>query len=361
MSNFKQKTPVKSRWRLLVLLLLCLIIVLQAVGLPAAAQPARVEKAAAKTAPAATTAVAENPAKTAAIPQSLTAAERKMALAQLADILAAHYVLPETATTMSDALRKAEAAGSFDHLQSKAQLIDEVGDWLRAVSKDGHLGLELTENYGEVTHVLHETDEKRRNNFAFEQLKILPGNIGYLKMNKFVQADEAFAVASDALQFLSRTHAIIIDLRESAGGSPELVRHLLSHFVPAHALLWQLESRSTEQPEDVRAKVLLHKQLQMPLYVLQSASQASAAELFSYALQQQGRATVIGETSAGLAHYTGAMAVTDWLFVRIPLARPLFPKSGDNFEQRGVVPDLKVPAAQALQQALALVQQRRAE
>lgn len=97
----------------------------------------------------------------------------------------------------------------------------------------------------------------------------------------------------------------------------------------------------------------------MPLYVLQSANQASAAEFFSYALQQQGRATIIGETSAGLAHYTGAMAVTDWLFVRIPLARPVFPQSGDNFEQRGVMPDVKVPAAQALQQALTLAQQRR--
>jgi len=341
MSNSK-KTPVKSRWRLLVLLVLFLIILLQSIGLPAAAQ----------------TTV---PAKSAPAQQALTAFDRKAALTQLANVLAQHYVLPEMAAQLSTALIQAEAAGTFNHLQSKAQLVDAVGDWLRVVGKDGHLGLELTQSYGEVTYIRHETDEKRRNNFAFEQLQILPGNIGYLKLNKFVQADEAFDVASQALQFLSRTDALIIDLRESAGGSPELVRYLLSHFVPADTLLWQLESRSTDQPEDVRAKVILQKQLQMPLYVLQSANQASAAEFFSYALQQQGRATVIGETSAGLAHYTGAMAVTDWLFVRIPLARPLFPKSGDNFEQRGVIPDLQIPAEQALQKALQLEQQRQAK
>ncbi len=232
----------------------------------------------------------------------------------------------------------------------------EVGHWLRSVGKDSHLGLELTVQYGEVTYIRHETDEKCYNNFAFEKLEILPGNIGYLKLNKFVQADAAFDVAAQALQILSRTDALIIDLRESAGGSPELVRYLLSHFLPADTLLWQLESRSAEQTEEVRAQVVLQKQLQMPLYVLQSANQVSAAEFFSYALQQQGRATVIGETSAGLAHYTGAMAVTDWLFVRIPLARPLFPKNADNFEQPGVEPDVKVPAAQALQQALKLTQ-----
>ncbi len=340
MSNSK-KSPRKSRWRLLVLLVVLLIIFAQSIGVPVAAQ----------------TVV---PVAPSAEQEVLTAAERNAAITQLATVLAEHYVLPERAAQLADELRKAEVAGTFNHLQSKPQFVDAVGDWLRAVGKDGHLGLELTERYGEVTHIRHETEEKRRNNFAFEKLEILPGNIGYLKLNKFVQADAAFDVASQALRFLSRTDALIIDLRESAGGSPELVRYLLSHFVPAETLLWQLESRDTGELEDVRAQVVLQKQLQMPLYVLQSADQASAAEFFSYALQQQGRAIVIGETSAGLAHYTGAMAVTDWLFVRIPLARPVFPPNGDNFEQRGVLPDVKVPAAQALQQALALAQQRRA-
>ncbi|WP_031569868.1 S41 family peptidase [Rheinheimera texasensis] len=339
MSNSK-KSPVKSRWRLLVLLVVLLIIFAQSIGVPVAAHTAA-------------------PVKATETQQRLTTAERNTALTQLAKVLAEHYVLPERAAQLALALLQAEAAGRFHHLQSKQQLVDEVGHWLRSVGKDGHLGLELTQNYGEVTYIRHETEEKRRNNFAFEKLEIMPGNIGYLKLNKFVQADAAFDVAAQALQFLSRTDALIIDLRESAGGSPELVRYLLSFFVPAETLLWQLESRSTNQPEDIRAQVVLQKQLQMPLYVLQSANQVSAAEFFSYALQQQGRATVIGETSAGLAHYTGAMAVTDWLFVRIPLARPVFPQSGDNFEQRGVVPDVQVPAVQALQQALALTQQRR--
>lgn len=161
MSNSK-KTPVKSRWRLLVLLVVLLIMFLQSVGVPVAAQ---------------TTAAA----KTATTQQSLSAAERKTALTQLAGILAENYVLPEMAAQLSTALLQAEAAGQFYHLQSKQQLVDEVGNWLRSVGKDGHLGLELTARYGEVTFIRHETDEKRRNNFAFEKLEILPGNIGYLK------------------------------------------------------------------------------------------------------------------------------------------------------------------------------------
>ncbi len=136
MSNFKQKTPVKSRWRLLVLFVVILIILLQSIGLPAAAQ----------------TVV---PAKPAPAQQVLTAFDRKVALTQLANVLAQHYVLPEMAAQLSTALLQAETAGRFHHLQSKPQFVAEVGNWLRSVGKDGHLGLELTARYGEVTHIRH--------------------------------------------------------------------------------------------------------------------------------------------------------------------------------------------------------------
>ncbi|HJS14793.1 MAG TPA: S41 family peptidase, partial [Rheinheimera sp.] len=75
---------------------------------------------------------------------------------------------------------------------------------------------------------------------------------------------------------------------------------------------------------------------------------------FSYTLQQLGRAVVIGETSAGLAHYTGAAQVNDWLFVRIPMYRPVNPVTGTNFEGVGVEPNITVSSEMALYTALRL-------
>lgn len=108
MSNSK-KTPQKSRWRLLVLFVVVLIIMLQSIGVPVAAQ------------------TVGPPAKAAAVQQSLTAAERKTALTQLATVLADHYVLPEMAAQLSAALIHAETAGRFHHLQSKQQLVVKWG------------------------------------------------------------------------------------------------------------------------------------------------------------------------------------------------------------------------------------------
>jgi retinol-binding protein 3 len=46
-------------------------------------------------------------------------------------------------------------------------------------------------------------------------------------------------------------------------------------------------------------------------------------------------------------YYTGAAQVNDWLFVRIPLFRPINPVTGTNFEGVGVESSIKVPAVTA--------------
>lgn len=59
----------------------------------------------------------------------------------------------------------------------------------------------------------------------FEKMEVLPGNIGYLPFNLFV--DDIVAAKSTittALKFLANTSALIIDLRENVGGSPEMVK-----------------------------------------------------------------------------------------------------------------------------------------
>ena len=225
---------------------------------------------------------------------------------------------------------------------------------LRQHSGDGHLNLALIAEQGGVSHRLKETEERKINNFAFEQVRILPGNVGYLKLHKFWQADEAHKIGHAALMFLSHSDHIVIDLRDSGGGSPELVQYLISHFVPEGTVLWDLFDRHGKSTKQVRSLTVPDAELlkTKPLYILQNKELVSAGEFFSYTLQQLGRAVVIGETSAGLAHYTGAAQVNDWLFVRIPMFRPVNPVTGTNFEGVGVQPNIRVSAEMALYTAL---------
>ncbi|MDP4535938.1 S41 family peptidase [Alkalimonas collagenimarina] len=287
---------------------------------------------------------------------SISASERRAAIDGINQVLHQHYVFPDTAEQVAQQLSAKLNAGELEHLINHQQFAEQVASLLRKYSSDGHLGLALTAETGGVSHRLQETEESKNNNFAFEQAMVLPGNIGYLKLNKFWQAEQAHRIAHAALTFLSHTDAIIIDLRDSGGGSPELVSYLLSHFVPADTLLWQIHDRTGLPTSQVVSEAVPGSELlqTIPLYVLQSSQLVSAGEFFSYTLQQLQRATIVGETSAGLAHYTGAAKVNDWLFIRIPMYRPVFPTSGKNFEGIGVIPDIRVDAQEALDRALKL-------
>ncbi|WP_233009136.1 S41 family peptidase [Rheinheimera faecalis] len=286
----------------------------------------------------------------------LSPAERAASIDGIVHILNQQYVFPDTALKVSEVLLQQEQSGALADITSQEQFADKVGDLMRQYSGDGHLNLALIAEQGGVSHRLKETEERKINNFAFEQARILPGNIGYLKLHKFWQAEEAHKVGHAALVFLSHSDHIIIDLRDSGGGSPELVQYLISHFVPEGTLLWDLLDRSSKSTDQIRSLAVPDSELlkTKPLYILQSEELVSAGEVFSYTLQQLGRAVVIGQTSAGLAHYTGAAQVNDWLFVRIPMFRPVNPVTGTNFEGVGVEPNITVSSEMALYTALRL-------
>ncbi|MBU0913229.1 MAG: S41 family peptidase [Gammaproteobacteria bacterium] len=288
---------------------------------------------------------------------ALTPAERQTSIHGVIRILNEHYVFPETALKVSTLLQQQEQNGALADVTTQEQFVEKVGALLRQYSGDGHLNLALIAEEGGVSYRLIETEERKNNNFAFEQARILPGNIGYLKLHKFWQAEEAHKVGHAALVFLSHSDHIVIDLRDSGGGSPQLVQYLVSHFVPEGIVLWEVFDRNGKSTEQVRSLTVPDSELlkTKPLYILQSEELVSAGEFFSYTLQQLGRAVVIGETSAGLAHYTGAAQVNDWLFVRIPMFRPVNPVTGTNFEGVGVEPNIRVSAEMALYTALRVV------
>ncbi|EGM79547.1 periplasmic protease [Rheinheimera sp. A13L] len=287
----------------------------------------------------------------------LTPAERQASIEGINTILNQQYVFPETALKVSALLLQQEQSGALADITTQEQFADKVGDLMRQYSGDGHLSLALIAEQGGVSHRLKETEERKINNFAFEQARILPGNVGYLKLHKFWQTEEAHKIGHAALVFLSHSDHIVIDLRDSAGGSPQLVQYLISHFVPEGTLLWEVLDRNGKSTEQVLSLAVPDAELlkTKPLYILQSKQLASAGEFFTYTLQQLSRAVLIGETSAGLAHYTGAAQVNDWLFVRIPMFRPISPVTGTNFEGVGVEPNIRVSAEMALYTALRVV------
>lgn len=278
----------------------------------------------------------------------------------------ASYVFPEKAAEMSRAVRARLARGEYDGLPLDEALADSLTSHLRAVSHDKHLRVVFLEEPAEAALPEAEPSEEARRRmaeeleeirFGIENVEILDGNVGLLDLRGFVPADapgaeEAVAAAMDSL---SRTAALIIDLRRNQGGDPRMVQLLASYLfgrkpVQLSSIYWRRGDR-TEEFWTFRSVRGARYGPDRPVYVLTSSRTFSAAEAFAYDLKHLDRATIVGETTAGGAHPGDLEYVTNFFAVQVPRGRAINPVTGTNWEGTGVVPDVAAGPEAALQTA----------
>jgi hypothetical protein len=268
------------------------------------------------------------------------------------DVLDDVYVYPEKTKAIHDEIIKRMNNGDYKLIKTKQEFVDKISDDLFEISKDRHLSVMLVKpDEVEPTHVLIETKDERKYNFAFQRIEVLNGNIGYVKFNKFYQDEEAQITVDHAFGFLANTDAMIIDLRDNIGGSPELVRYILSHFFNEKTLLWRSHSRANKEiydNESIEGVGAQKFKTNYPLFVLVSADTASAAEIFSYTLKHLGKATIIGETTVGMAHGVSAVKINDYFSGRFSMSRPSSPITHTSWEGVGVIPNIPSTAEQSL-------------
>ncbi|MGH8291374.1 MAG: S41 family peptidase [Steroidobacteraceae bacterium] len=86
----------------------------------------------------------------------------------------------------------------------------------------------------------------------------------------------------------------------------------------------------------------------IPVYVLTSDMTFSGGEAFAYELQALKRATVVGEVTGGGAHLVSPERIDERFVIGVPTGRPINPITKTDWEGKGVIPDVKVPASEAL-------------
>lgn len=193
-------------------------------------------------------------------------------------------------------------------------------------------------------------------NCGFEKAEHLSGNIGYLKVTQFAEPRECGDVAVAAMGFVANSDALIFDLRENGGGAPRMIELLSTYLFEKTTHLNDFYQRKENETNQlwtlpyVPGKRLADK----PVYVLVSKNTFSAGEEFGYNLKARKRATLVGETTAGGAHPVGPHRIDAHFTVLVPFARAINPVTKTNWEGVGVEPDVKVPAADALDTALKL-------
>jgi retinol-binding protein 3 len=294
------------------------------------------------------------------------AEEHRKIVAEVAAIVETGYAIPELGARMAARLRQQIKAGAYDDL-SLESLAQKVDADLRSVANDHHMmlmysGKSLAPDLGKnasITNPTADPEEAQFTNDGVTKIERLPGNVGYLKLEYFYPPDQATDTLSAAMNAISATDALIIDLRENIGGHPGTVAFLCSYFFEHRThlndIVDQRNQRTTSFWTD--PNVPGKRYLGRPVYVLVSSTSFSAAEEFAYNLQVFGRATIVGATTAGAANPNIPVRLNDHLVFYVPTGRAVNPITRSNWEGIGVKPNIAVDPLQALQRAQVLALQ----
>jgi retinol-binding protein 3 len=295
---------------------------------------------------------------------SLTAAERNQVIDGAAKRLAEFYVFPDMGQKMAAALRTQQKRGDYRDIISGMVLAARLTDDLHAISHDKHVSVNFSWDVvppdpTDSQHQNRDTDTEVRkrleaSNCSFEKAEHLPPNIGYLKFNGFADTDICAGTAIAAMNFLADSDALIIDLRDNHGGRSEMVTLIASYLfaVPTHLNDAYVRSENSTIQFWTASFVSGKRFIDKPVFLLTSRGTFSAAEDFSYALKNLKRATLIGETTGGGAHPIGPHRIDDHFTVIVPIGRSISPITKTDWEGTGVEPDVRVAAADALDEAL---------
>ena len=281
------------------------------------------------------------------------------AIDSLIGVVRREYVDSTVAFAMAESLVRAQRDGVFANLTGES-LARALTNHLYVLSHDRHIGVRF-EPAAPASKRPPEAERRaasvRQMNAGVRGADILPGNVGYLNLTAFFRRAEAEKTLAAAMRTLRDTDALIIDMRNNGGGSPETVALLLSYLVPkAKQPLFTIEYRNGTRQEYVADNPLpRHHKSGRRLAVLTSQRTFSGGEGFAYLVQDLGLGVVVGEVTAGAANPGQSHRLNDELVANIPNAKVTSANRRANWEGTGVIPDHRVQADSAYSLAYQLV------
>lgn len=295
----------------------------------------------------------------------LTAADKRAVVEQLGEVLEANYVFPDKAKTIAAALRRHLDAGDYDSAADRAKLASALTDDLIEASNDLHFSVGVDPAW--VADYVARQDPARvaalregerrdaaRKNFGFTGLRYLDGNIAYVDLTYFADPELGYDAAAAAMRFIENGDAVIYDLRYNNGGHLEMAQLLASQLFAGDKdqelfdYYYTLDGRRVERGQWVLPALPAKRLTGKPVYVLTGSTSFSAAEWFAYTLKKLGRATLVGERTAGGAHPVDRKPVGRDFFLQVPIGQIRDPVDRGDFEGQGVTPDHPVASADAL-------------
>jgi hypothetical protein len=298
--------------------------------------------------------------------ESDDARERSAAIVRTAELLESNYVYPERGRDLARRLRR-ERDAAWVSAGSAEDFAKAFTARLRVLSSDGHFQVDFREAGAAATEATSfgaaefEKYYGKAVNHGFEQVRRLDENIGYLDLRVFAPPAMGADMAVSAMTLLAQSSALIIDLRRNGGGDGALGLLIAGYLVDGAQPMSGKYDRPKDKLTTSATPVWVPGRRfggEKPVYVLISGETFSAAEAFTYDLQALKRVTVVGEPSGGGAHPFVYRQLSEHYVLSLPEGRSINPITGKDWQGVGVIPDVRVSAELALEEALKLARAR---
>ena len=174
----------------------------------------------------------------------------------------------------------------------------------------------------------------------------LEHNIGYIRISLFQAktTDELKQAYSDLAKRSKPLTGLILDLRNNPGGLLEQALSVSEFFLEEGSSIVSIKGRDASAEETFTAEADGEKPT-CPIVLLINEGSASAAEIVTGALQDNGRAVILGTRTFGKGSVQGVVPFEDGSAMMLTMARYYTPK-GRSIQAEGITPDIKVEFAE---------------
>ncbi|MHB8576209.1 MAG: S41 family peptidase [Dehalococcoidia bacterium] len=245
-------------------------------------------------------------------------------------------------------LRPGDRFGSIGGVAVDGTSMDQLVSRLRG-APDTHVTVEVVRGGGFLLADLTRSEIVVP---AFEA-RVLDGGVGYLQLRSFPPAGAKLPngrtlgqALSDALDGFDQAGATawVLDLRGNGGGYLDAMIEVAGQFLPVDTPIW---ISRTQGGDRVTKTAGGEHATQKPLVVLVNGGSASASEILTAALQENARAAVAGDRSAGVANAANLDALPDGGGLSITSVQSLTPMLHRPLDGSGVLPDVPVAGSDA--------------
>ncbi len=163
------------------------------------------------------------------------------------------------------------------------------------------------------------------------------GDIGYIQILSFI-GSTTYNEFLEALANTEKTKGLIIDLRGNSGGLLPNAVYMANLFINKGNIV-SIVGRNGYKKK-IKAQDLKY-QVKKPIVLLIDENSASASEIFSGALKDYGKATIIGTKSFGKGMVQRIIPMPNETGINLTIAKYLTPNDTD-INKKGIEPDIKV-------------------